>query len=130
MRVLSKRPRHITVSTDARYLSAAQIMERFGVSHMWIIRRMASDGFPRPIRFTHARTGPRFWLIAEVEQWESEHITLARDRGRQGTASRWRASTPSDPSENGAARPEASAIVTAAERSQLQQSIERRHGAS
>lgn len=72
MHALSNRTRRITVSTDARYLSAAQIMERFGVSHMWIVRRMATDGFPRPIRFTNARTGPRFWLIEEVEHWERE----------------------------------------------------------
>jgi predicted DNA-binding transcriptional regulator AlpA len=72
VRALSTRPHHITVSNDSRYLSAAQIMERFGVSHMWIIRRMADADFPKPIKFTNAQTARRFWRIAEVEEWERE----------------------------------------------------------
>jgi predicted DNA-binding transcriptional regulator AlpA len=74
MRALSTRPRHITVSNDSRYLSAAQIMERFGVSHMWLIRRMSDSNFPRPIKFTDSRTGRRFWRIADVDEWERQRI--------------------------------------------------------
>jgi predicted DNA-binding transcriptional regulator AlpA len=70
MRALSIRPHYITVSNDARYLSAAQIMERFAVSHMWIIRRMADADFPQPIRFSTAKTSRRFWLLSAVEEWE------------------------------------------------------------
>jgi len=73
MRALSTRPHHLTVSDDARYLSAAQVMERFGVSHMWIIRRMADAGFPQPIRFSNAKTSRRFWRIADVEAWERQY---------------------------------------------------------
>ena len=72
MRALSMRPRYVTVSNDSRYLSAAHIMERFGVSHMWILRRMADANFPRPIKFTDARTARRFWRIADVDEWERE----------------------------------------------------------
>jgi predicted DNA-binding transcriptional regulator AlpA len=73
MRALSTRPLYITVSNDSRYLTAAQIMERFGgVSHMWIIRRMADAGFPQPVRFTSSKTSRRFWRVADVEQWERE----------------------------------------------------------
>jgi predicted DNA-binding transcriptional regulator AlpA len=74
VRALSTRSRYITVSTDNRYLSAAQIMERFGVSHMWIIRRMADADFPKPFKFTNSKTARRFWLIADVEQWEQQRI--------------------------------------------------------
>lgn len=70
MRVLSTRPRYITISNDARYLSAAQIMERFGVSHMWIVRRIADADFPRPIRFGTSKTSRRFWRLEDVEAWE------------------------------------------------------------
>jgi predicted DNA-binding transcriptional regulator AlpA len=70
MRALSIRPHYVTVSNDARYLSAAQIMERFGVSHMWIIRRMADADFPQPIRFSSSKTSRRFWRLDEVEAWE------------------------------------------------------------
>jgi predicted DNA-binding transcriptional regulator AlpA len=73
MRVLSKRPKYFIASDDVRYLSAAQIMERFGVSHMWIVRRMADAGFPRPIRFGTAKTSRRFWHIADVEAWERQY---------------------------------------------------------
>ena len=55
-------------------------MERFGVSHMWIIRRMADASFPRPIKFTNAQTARRFWQIADVDAWE-------RERARQNGAS-------------------------------------------
>ncbi len=106
MRVLSQRPRHITVSNDSRYLTAAQIMERFGVSAMWIVRRMATDGFPRPIRFTRARTAPRFWLRFEIERWEDERIALSRDGAGRGGASRLRASAPIEPYAEGATKPE------------------------
>jgi predicted DNA-binding transcriptional regulator AlpA len=73
MRALSTRPHYLTVSDDARYLNAAQIMERFGVSHMWITRRMADAGFPQPIRFGNAKTSRRFWRIADVEAWERQY---------------------------------------------------------
>jgi len=53
-------------STDSEFLTAAQLMARSGVSHMWLIRRMAKDGFPKPAYFGRLR----FWRRAEVEHWE------------------------------------------------------------
>jgi predicted DNA-binding transcriptional regulator AlpA len=49
-------------------------MERFGVSSMWLVRRMADSGFPRPIKFTDSKTARRFWRTADVEQWERERV--------------------------------------------------------
>jgi predicted DNA-binding transcriptional regulator AlpA len=72
MRALSTRPRFITVSTDARYLTAGQIRERFGgKSDMWIFRHMRDHGFPKPVKFG-GRTSARHWRLLDVEQWERE----------------------------------------------------------
>jgi predicted DNA-binding transcriptional regulator AlpA len=54
-------------STDSEYLTATQLMARYaGVSHMWLLRRMANDGFPKPVYFGRLR----FWRRTEIEQWE------------------------------------------------------------
>jgi len=53
-------------SDDSEFLTAAQLMGRYGVSHMWLVRRMARDGFPRPNYFGRLR----FWRRTEIEQWE------------------------------------------------------------
>jgi predicted DNA-binding transcriptional regulator AlpA len=82
VRALSTRPHYITVSDDSRYLSAAQIMERFGVSHMWLVRRMTDSGFPQPVRFTDSRTARRFWRTADVERWERERVGAPRHGNR------------------------------------------------
>jgi hypothetical protein len=66
----------IQVSDDARYLTAGQIRQRFGnVSHMWIVRRIADAGFPKPIKLSNSKSAPRFSKLAAVEQRE-------RDRAR------------------------------------------------
>ena len=54
-------------SNDSEFLTAAQLMARYGgVSHMWIRRRQAADGFPKPVYFGRLR----FWRRADIEQWE------------------------------------------------------------
>ena len=53
-------------SNDSEYMTAAQLMARYGVSHMWLIRRMAKDGFPKPAYFGRLR----FWRRIEIESWE------------------------------------------------------------
>ena len=54
-------------ANDSEFLTAAQLMARYGgASHMWLIRRMAKDGFPKPVYFGRLR----FWRRTEVEQWE------------------------------------------------------------
>jgi predicted DNA-binding transcriptional regulator AlpA len=71
MRALSTIKHHIRVSDDARYLTAGQIRERFGVSDMWIWRYMRSHDFPRPVRFG-GPTSARHWLLIEIELWERD----------------------------------------------------------
>jgi predicted DNA-binding transcriptional regulator AlpA len=80
MRALSTRPHYIVQSNDAAYLTASQICERFGVSLMWIVRRLQDSGFPQPIRFSDSKTSRRFWRLADVEAWE-------RERAHQRSAS-------------------------------------------
>ena len=60
---LVRRTQH---SNDSEFLTAAQLMARYGVSHMWLVRRMAKDGFPKPSYFGRLR----FWRRTEIEQWE------------------------------------------------------------
>jgi len=69
---------HIQVSDDARYLTAGQIRQRFGgVSHMWIVRRMADADFPKPTKFANSKSAPRFWKLTDVEQWERERARVS-----------------------------------------------------
>jgi predicted DNA-binding transcriptional regulator AlpA len=67
--VLSSLKLRIRVSEDARYLTAGQLRERFGVSDMWIYRHMQNYGFPRPVQFG-GKTSARHWRITDVEAWE------------------------------------------------------------
>ena len=72
MRALSTRSHYIVQSHDAAYLTASQICERFGVSLMWIVRRLKDSNFPQPIRFSHSKTSRRFWRIVDVAAWEHD----------------------------------------------------------
>jgi predicted DNA-binding transcriptional regulator AlpA len=60
-------------STDPEYFTAAPLMARYGVSHMWLIRRMAKDGFPKPVYFGRLR----FWRRTEIEQWERSKVVVS-----------------------------------------------------
>ena len=54
---------------DAEFLTAAQVRAEFGgVSKMWIERRMATAGFPKPVTFGTTR---RYWRISDVDSWSS-----------------------------------------------------------
>jgi predicted DNA-binding transcriptional regulator AlpA len=53
------------------WLTAAQVRARYGgVSHMWLVRRLADDpNFPRAVKLGRLR----FFDEAELEAWEREH---------------------------------------------------------
>jgi predicted DNA-binding transcriptional regulator AlpA len=53
-------------SDNSEFLTSGQLMARYGVSHMWLRRRMEQDDFPKPSYFGRLR----FWRRTEVEQWE------------------------------------------------------------
>jgi len=63
--------KRIRISDDARYLTAGQIRERFGVSDMWIYRYVKQHDFPKPVQFG-GPTSARHWLRSDVEEWERQ----------------------------------------------------------
>jgi hypothetical protein len=54
----------------ARYISAPQLLDRYGGrSHMWLVRKLADDPkFPKPVY--HGRL--RFFDVAELEAYERQ----------------------------------------------------------
>jgi predicted DNA-binding transcriptional regulator AlpA len=61
-----------------KWLKEKQLRERYGgVSHMWIVRKLASDPtFPRPIRLGSGRL--KFWDESRLEEWEGEQAKRSR----------------------------------------------------
>lgn len=59
-------------SDSSEYLTAAQVMSRYGgVSHMWIERKLKDSSFPRPVRFGGRL---RFWRAGDLLAWERATI--------------------------------------------------------
>ena len=57
------------LSASAEFLSAAQVKSRYGgVSAMWIVRKLADHGFPKPLTFG---TSARYWRVAELNVWDA-----------------------------------------------------------
>jgi predicted DNA-binding transcriptional regulator AlpA len=73
VRIISIRSRRVEKSDNPRYVTAGDIRERFGVSDMWIRRRIADSDFPKPIKFAPSQTSRRFWRLADIEAWERKH---------------------------------------------------------
>lgn len=62
------------------FLSTAKVRERYGVSHMWIERRLAdSPTFPRPTYLGRLR----FYKRADLEAWELEQATKSAARPKK-----------------------------------------------
>jgi predicted DNA-binding transcriptional regulator AlpA len=54
---------------DDRYLSGPQVRARYGVSDMWIHRRLRdSSGFPKPMVLNRRR----FWKLSDLIAWERQ----------------------------------------------------------
>jgi predicted DNA-binding transcriptional regulator AlpA len=65
---LATQKHRIHVSDDARFLTAGQVMERYGVSKMFLVRKMAAGLFPKPVHLAGSRI--RFWKRADLEAFE------------------------------------------------------------
>jgi predicted DNA-binding transcriptional regulator AlpA len=50
-----------------RFLTAPQVQERYGVSDMWLHRRLHDSDFPPPAMVIGRR---RFWKLTELVAWE------------------------------------------------------------
>jgi predicted DNA-binding transcriptional regulator AlpA len=83
MRAVSVRSHRIETSIDPLYVTAGEIRERFGVSDMWIRRRIAYSNFPKPIKFTSSQTSRRFWRLGDVEIWERKRIRVGMVASRR-----------------------------------------------
>jgi predicted DNA-binding transcriptional regulator AlpA len=63
---------HRRKATGPVFLTAPEVLTRYGVSHMWLVRRLETDPkFPKPIYIGRLR----FFKIAELEQYERECAT-------------------------------------------------------
>lgn len=62
------------VPEPSRYLTVADLRERFHCSRVWIDRRMADHGFPRPVKFGEGVGVARRWLRTDVEAWEASWL--------------------------------------------------------
>jgi predicted DNA-binding transcriptional regulator AlpA len=60
-------------SNDQHWLSTRKLLRRYGVSHMWVERRLLNDpDFPKPVKFGRLR----FWDINEIEQYERSRVSM------------------------------------------------------
>jgi predicted DNA-binding transcriptional regulator AlpA len=57
---------------EAEFLTAAQVRVKFGVSKLWIERRMKTAGFPHPVTFGTTR---RYWRVADIDAWIIERAS-------------------------------------------------------
>jgi predicted DNA-binding transcriptional regulator AlpA len=66
---MAKRP------TDPKYVTRMQLAERWGVSGMFIERKIRTDPtFPQYSRFGDGRLACRRWILAEIEAWERSRV--------------------------------------------------------
>jgi predicted DNA-binding transcriptional regulator AlpA len=56
------------------FLNAAKVMTRYGVGHMWIVRRLKDSDFPKPTYLGRNR----FWKLADLEGWERAQAANAK----------------------------------------------------
>jgi hypothetical protein len=66
---------------DDSFLPTSRVTRRYGVSKMFVERRLANDPtFPRPHYFGKRR----FWKLAELRRWEAQQTE--RKAGRSDRA--------------------------------------------
>jgi hypothetical protein len=58
-----------------RYVPRGFLLERWGISHMTLERRLATDpDFPKPVKWSEkGKDDPRarrYWLLADIERYE------------------------------------------------------------
>jgi predicted DNA-binding transcriptional regulator AlpA len=64
-----------TGTEQTQFLQAGQLRERWGVSHMFIERRLKNDPtFPTPYKFADGPSAWRYWRLDEIEAWERARV--------------------------------------------------------
>jgi predicted DNA-binding transcriptional regulator AlpA len=60
---------------NQKYLTRTQLMERWGVSHMFIERLVKTNPtFPPHMRLGDGRLATRRWRLDEIEAWERSRV--------------------------------------------------------
>jgi predicted DNA-binding transcriptional regulator AlpA len=73
-----------------KYLSLADLRERYACSKMWVYRRIASGNFPRPQHLGGSRASR--WRLDDVEAWETnpdnhpDPVVAVAERAHAGAA--------------------------------------------
>ena len=63
------------MTTTPQFLHLTQLCKRWGVSKMFVERRLRQDAsFPRPFKFDDRPTSWRYWKLEEVEEWERARV--------------------------------------------------------
>jgi predicted DNA-binding transcriptional regulator AlpA len=63
----------------AVYITAPEVMDRYGVSHMWLVRRLTTDpDFPKPTYIGRMR----FFKIKELEEYERKCALRVRPKNK------------------------------------------------
>ena len=63
----------------SEFLTARQLMARYGVSLMWLERHIKDHGFPHPIKFGGRVSAVRHWRRSAVLEWEQAWEQRSRD---------------------------------------------------
>jgi predicted DNA-binding transcriptional regulator AlpA len=62
--------------TPAKFLTAAQVKQRYPVSNMWLHRRVKAGDFPAPVRLNVSadpKQAMRYWRIDDLDEWDAKH---------------------------------------------------------
>jgi predicted DNA-binding transcriptional regulator AlpA len=62
------------------FLTSAKVRARYGVSNMWLHRRLRDSDFPEPLTIR----GRKYWRLSELTKWE---LARARHEGPHAVAS-------------------------------------------
>ncbi len=74
----------MTKNQTDHVLFADDVRKRWGVSDMWIARRLRDDPtFPKPFKLTEGLTATRRWLTEDIEVWERAALRNAHDRRKE-----------------------------------------------
>jgi predicted DNA-binding transcriptional regulator AlpA len=58
--------------SQKKYLTTPELRERWGVSHMFLERRLNEPGFPKPVKLGSTPLAHRRWPLDQVEAYERD----------------------------------------------------------
>jgi predicted DNA-binding transcriptional regulator AlpA len=67
-----------------KYLTSTEVRARYGVSRMWVHRKITLAGFPRGVHLGGGKL--LFWRLDEVERWEENEANHPKPKVNVGMA--------------------------------------------